>query len=768
MGKKTRQSNTVNDRSKKRHRLHGVKGALVVCILLIVLFSAASAAFGLMLRNTAYRTRDDFKELLGSIARQDTAEAESVLPRLDEDVSKLDRQLGSLPGRLAAAVPDLRHEMEALRAITALLDHASGELLAPYVSLMKAHPLADIRTENGDLDPETVGAYVGFLEEKRPKLESMAGEMNALIDMPMGLIEERMPKLKSELTAAGELSLLVSEFTPSLLEPTVSFLQEHPLSSLLEDGEADLEQLGSYIDFLGEKSAEIVRLRERLETMQLEGLEDRMPELKSGLQAACRLLELMAENTETLLKPGAALLRDYPLSQLKGERGGFNLELINRYFDFLEEKGPALSALKEELETLDLGALDRFEKLGQWREKALSMLERYESAKRFLPVARAFLGSGEEKVYLLAAQNSSEIRASGGFPGAMSLIRVRNGELIVEEFNTVTNMLFFYGSAESGITQQEIELFSDWFYAPRDADFCPDFERVAEIWATGYWHQHWERVDGVISATPVIIQRLLGVVGELTLSDGSVLNGENATRVLEYDIYYRYMSVYDDIDRGEYITDALFAETAKTVLSNVLGNMQTKDLVKYLDIAEQSTADRTVMLWFADPAQQELVRAAGMDGGLDRDPARPRTGIYFSLNNPSRLGWFLDIDPEITELGRREDGSREYSVTVRFTNTISEDELARGSYYIVGSANRGVTTGLIHLFAPAGGTIKNVSADGGLVFRYDNYHGLALAYAKNLYLQPGQTVSMVYTVTTAPGEQADLGVSMTPTLSAYR
>ena len=50
-----------------------------------------------------------------------------------------------------------------------------------------------------------------------------------------------------------------------------------------------------------------------------------------------------------------------------------------------------------------------------------------------------------------------------------------------------------------------------------------------------------QNVDGVISMTPAIVQKLLAAIDEeITLFDGLVLNGSNAARVLQYDLYYKY------------------------------------------------------------------------------------------------------------------------------------------------------------------------------------------------------------------------------------
>lgn len=44
-----------------------------------------------------------------------------------------------------------------------------------------------------------------------------------------------------------------------------------------------------------------------------------------------------------------------------------------------------------------------------------SMTGSYDNLKEFLPLFKTFIGDGSDRTYLLAAQNSSEIRASGGF-----------------------------------------------------------------------------------------------------------------------------------------------------------------------------------------------------------------------------------------------------------------------------------------------------------------------------------------------------------------
>lgn len=603
------------------------------------------------------------------------------------------------------------------------------------------------------------------------KLEQDTAEIDRTLNSPMMELAAKLPPVRREITAARALCELLKDSTDSLLKPAVAFLREHPLSALRDDtGGINVESVGAFIDFAAEKSGAMTRFADTVESVNalpFGKLESRYPDLKEELGLAGNASRLAADATESFLKPSFDFFMEHPFSALKTESGGINLELIGAYIDFFEEAGPKTEKLSRQIQDFDLGNFDDGGTVERIRDKLAELMQYYHKAETYLPMVKAFLGDGEDRVYLLAAQNSSEIRASGGFPGAMGLVRVKNGEIIVEDFSPVTGMINFYGSSRTGISRQEITLFSDWFTAPRDADFCPDFERVGEIWAVAYEEEQGERVDGVISATPAIVQRFVGVAGDVELSDGSVLTGDNATRVLEYDLYYNYMGRGDNTTIGNRITDELFAEAAKAVVGRMTSGIDARSALKYLDVLIDSAEDRTLMLWLADEEEQAAVRAAGLDAGLDRDPATPHAGIYISLNNPSRLGWFLDLVPQITEVERHEDGSRIYSVTVQLTNTMTQEELDRASAYIAGDL-RGIFTGLIHLFAPSGGTIQNVETTGGLSFAYDEYHDLQLAYAKNVKLYPGEAVTITYTLTTAACEQADLGLSMTPTLTAYR
>ena len=202
-------------------------------------------------------------------------------------------------------------------------------------------------------------------------------------------------------------------------------------------------------------------------------------------------------------------------------------------------------------------------------EKADALFAAADDASRYLPAIRAVLGDGSDRLYLFAAQNSSEIRASGGFPGSVGCIRIRGDYLTISDFRSVYQVLQMATPSQAGVTYLDDQLFSGRLHLSWDADFSPDFERVASIWAMAYEARQHEHVDGVVSGTPAIIPRLLSFLGSVTLSDGTELTGENAGRVLGHDLYFTYLGRSQSADSA-LLVDALFSEAAVGTLHLLL------------------------------------------------------------------------------------------------------------------------------------------------------------------------------------------------------
>jgi len=490
----------------------------------------------------------------------------------------------------------------------------------------------------------------------------------------------------------------------------------------------------------------------------------KIPKFKGYIDSVKELLDLVQEASSDIARPTVAVLNDYPLSGLKVD-DGFSITTINAYLSLLEDIEPKIDHIVTAMNQVDL-PMGLNSMIADYSVQIASMTGSYDNLKEFLPLFKTFIGDGSDRTYLLAAQNSSEIRASGGFPGSIGTIRIRDGVLTIGDFSSVYKVLASYTPSAANITSEEKELFGSWMNGPRDACFDPDFERVAYIWALAYEQKNSEHVNGVVSLTPAIIQGMLEYIGNVTLSDGTELTSENATKVLQYDLYYKYLNANASATAGDYVDD-LFAETAKATMSKLVSDFDVKKAGDYYKVFSDGAKNRTVMMWMEDEEEQELVKNAGCSGGLNEDPENPETGVYFSISDPCKLGWFLDIDTEIGEPVVNDDGTRTYDVTATYSNVLSNADKVNAGNYILGSYG-GTITGYIHIFAPAGGTISDIKTSNGGRMYTGTYHNLDVAYMFGNSIAPGASITITYKVTTAAGVTTPLGVNSTPTLQNYR
>ena len=495
-------------------------------------------------------------------------------------------------------------------------------------------------------------------------------------------------------------------------------------------------------------------------------LGDDMPAVQKQLGNIRDLLALVDTLNGEILQPAADMLRSTPLDKLH-TADGLRVDALGQYLDFADGLMPAMENLVQQAEAVDLSVVDSAGDLQDKLAQAEALVALYRDNPAALTALKAMLGITGNRTYLLAAQNSAEIRASGGFPGAMGVLRIQDGVITIQDFQKVYDVLSSYTPKEAQVTSQETRLFHGGLSAPRDADYCPDFERVAGIWALGYEAKQKEAVDGVISVTPAVVQRLLEVMDEqITLFDGLTMDGSNACRVLQYDLYYKYFG-NEYVANRTILTDQLFADAAKKTALLLTDHLDGETLPGYLDVAKESLADRTMMFWMKEDGEQAIVRAMGWDGGLNSDPEKPAAGVYVNCTIASKMGIFLEMDTQAGARTQNSDGSYTYPITVTFRNSITRDEIRSAASYITGGAS-GHFSGSAYFFAPAGGTISGFTTERQVYIREDTYHDLALGYLQNLNLAPGDSFTITYQVTTAPGVEAELTFSTTPTIQDFR
>ena len=569
-------------------------------------------------------------------------------------------------------------------------------------------------------------------------------------------------------TIATEAAQQVQETEAAKKEMSVTDLLK-AVTTLKDDLETALEALkNNELDVAREKTEGLGGKTDVIRSsvaVTLENLGDSAPSLQKELVNVQNLLNLADQLAETILMPSIEMMENFSSEQVQ-EEGSVRTKMICEYLDFAESLMPELEALLASASTVDMSLVDSDGDIENYLMTAEDLLEGYRKNPAVLSAIKAIFGDGEDRSYLVAAQGSAEIRASGGFPGAMGVLRIQNGGLVLQDFKRVYDLLSSYTPEEANITVKENQLFHYGLHAPRDADYCPDFERVAYIWALGYKAGQGEAVDGVISMTPAFVQRMLAAMDEeIKLFDGTIINGDNAVRVLQHDLYFKYFGP-GYVEANKVVSDQLFADAAKKTMQKFQENMEISDLTAYLEVVKECIADRTLLLWMADEEEQAVIKQMGWHGGLNEDPQKPEAGVYYSCTDASKMGWFLNMDTQMGEGEKNEDGSYTYPITVVLSNVITEEERTTAQRYILGR-NGGAIHGNVYFFAPAGGSISDISIDNGIRIAEDTYHDLQLFYTDDFNIRAGQPVTVTYNVTTAPGAETPLVFSKTPTVQEY-
>ncbi len=477
-------------------------------------------------------------------------------------------------------------------------------------------------------------------------------------------------------------------------------------------------------------------------------------------------IALVKKMIPELLEPLPDILDQYPITDIK-TKGGYDTRPLIPYLDFAYERLPLFKEILEFALTVDDPLIDRFVPMEKVRGMCEEALGEYDYICDFVLFAKKFLGNGEDRAYFLGVSNTAEMRAGGGFLGSMAPVRIKDGILKIGDFDTWHPYLTETVVKASQVTKKERTIFTYLVGYPRDASYIPDFTRMGKIWCDSYTAKTGVKADGAIGLTPTILQKLLKTVDyDIKLSDGSIINGDNATKVLQYDLYFKYFPPGVSYNDGDAKSNPLFAEAAEKSMDAITGNLSAKKFLEYIKVFRESSEDRTLMIWMKDEEEEELVKKLGCSGALNYDETAPEVGVFFSNRDANKMGMFFDQSIEVSEPVKNEDGSCTYDVTAVFESKMSDKEKKKVSTYVYGTMG-GKLRGDVHLFAPAGGTIEILECPKGVKFIKDEYMDLEMEYVLGWYMQRNVPYEVKFRVTTAPGVDAPLTVECTPTIYQY-
>ena len=491
-----------------------------------------------------------------------------------------------------------------------------------------------------------------------------------------------------------------------------------------------------------------------------------IPVYGSDINAARTMVDALSDVSSGALVPMADNLAQATPGKLF-QNGTINVSALQAVADSLSDSSKVFKSANKKVQSIGDTHIAQVTGLVDKAKDGFATLDgAVDAAEKVAPVLPQMLGAnGQTRNYLVYAMNNVEIRACGGFGGSQGLISVTDGQMSIGDF--VPRIGLSEDEAVESVDEEDEALFGDHSNLYNSGNtYSPDWprnsQRVAALWKS----QYGQDVDGVVGIDPVFLQYLLGLVGNVSLPDGTVVDGTNAAKVLMHDVYWNY-----PVEES----DGIFASVASAAFDKILGGIGDVDVTKLVGAFERGAEEGRLIAWMRNDDEQNAIKEMGIDASLpdpDDPSADPVAGVYFNNLSFSKLDWYLNADTQIGQGVKNGDGTCSYRITVTLTNIMTQEEAGKLPDYVAASAPDAARDDErlnVSLFAPTGGNISDLTVEGtqfGLGAA--TWHGIPF-YSGTVDLHAGETTTITYTLTTsAEAGDKPLALRQTPTCQAAR
>ena len=454
-------------------------------------------------------------------------------------------------------------------------------------------------------------------------------------------------------------------------------------------------------------------------------------------------------------------------ASLTTDDGSLNLEPITQAAASMKAANQPLQQLVQQYDALprpNIGKIATAYDAG--RKQLTTAGTTIDDLSNALDIIPGFLGSGGAKTYAVMAMTTSEARSSGGLLGSVGVMTTDNGKISIGDFRSNAEYIP-YGAGDP--TADEQRIFNQWgplqmSFDMRDLAVYPDAQRSAEgmrvIWQRTPWGAN-QHLDGVIMVDPVFLQKMVAINGQVTLSDGRVLTGDNTAEFLLNIVYKEYPVS---------MQDQYFTEVATQSISAMFSNINLTKLTQVGQAMSSLAQGRHFSMYSFDEATENSLKSAGFTASTPDDEANPKIGVYITEQNPSKMDWYVHRTTKITRSSCNGDGSQTYHVEYTLNNTLTSSALATLPDYIAGgiqvpSLARGMAAEKMLIYAPAGSSIANITTSGNgtvsVAPKQTTMNGKTVTTTL-AFLNPGKSLTYSFDVTTSPKATTDLGVDQTP------
>lgn len=321
-------------------------------------------------------------------------------------------------------------------------------------------------------------------------------------------------------------------------------------------------------------------------------------------------------------------------------------------------------------------------------EQGTSMLAQ---SKPLVEQAPYLLGVDETRRYLMIFQNDNELRPTGGFLSAYSIVDITKGK-----FKPVSSSDIYILDAKYTPSIPAPDIFREFLggiYAAnnrfrlRDMNWSPDFRTSMEMFVPEAKKAGLTGYDGIIVVNTKVLQRLLNVIGTIGVPGfgnfGPEINPECNCPGFLFEIE-NYTSqegavVWSENEPGKIVfapknygknRKDILGELMNSVLANTLGQSK-ENLPKLFEAGWTSVMAHDIQMYMFEPKAQEALEGFNLAGRM-----RQYEGDYLHINNANLGGRKsnLYVEYEVAQTFKKgSDGRVEKTLEITYKNPQKQD-----------------------------------------------------------------------------------------------
>lgn len=295
---------------------------------------------------------------------------------------------------------------------------------------------------------------------------------------------------------------------------------------------------------------------------------------------------------------------------------------------------------------------------------------------------KIFLGMDYDKRYLIVFQNNAEMRASGGFIGSYAIADFSNGKLKNMEVPGGGSYDTEWGMIKKVVAPEPLSIVNPrWYFW--DANWWPDWPTTANKLEWFYEQSERRTVDGVISLTPTVIEKVLEVIGPIDMQTkyGLTFTSEN---FWEQTQDLAETKPYATTTPATTTPDLTVKHEPKKIIGDLIEQIKIEmpkrlDREKFfslLKVISDSIAEKQILFYFNNKELQAKVSEYGADGKI-----AATNWDYLMVVNTNVAGGKSDrkIKEEISHTSEvQDDGTVIDTLMIKRTHTADKNEKFTG------------------------------------------------------------------------------------------